>query len=115
MTTRNKGAFDLETYDYYAKQLIEKAHQIETAKRPAYTVGSVDVHANFKRTAELAGITPGQVLAVFMTKHYDAILSALARPELPQAEEIEGRFADLINYAKLGYTLLMAQKELQTK
>jgi hypothetical protein len=50
-----------------------------------------------------------------MTKHYDAILSALARPELPQAEEIEGRFADLINYAKLGYTLLMAQKELQTK
>src|SRR5690606_7796603 len=44
-------------------------------------------------------------------KHVDAVTSALCRPDLPQAEAILGRFADLINYAKLGYALIEERGE----
>lgn len=97
------------THDQYlaAKDtLLRTAEDIESSKRPAYTIGSEDVLANFKRVAERTGQTPGQVLATYMLKHVDAVTSALCRPDLPQAEAILGRFADLINYAKLGYALI---------
>lgn len=97
---------DTKTYDAISKQLIDEAHQIEAAKRPAYTIGSPDVLANFKRVADRTGATPGQVLATYMLKHVDAVTSALCQPGLPQAEAIIGRFADLINYCKLGYALI---------
>src|SRR5690606_26128816 len=97
------------THDQYlaAKDLLLRtAEDIESSKRPAYTIGSEDVLANFKRIAERTGQEPGQVLATYMLKHVDAVTSALCRPDLPQAEAILGRFADLINYAKLGYALI---------
>jgi len=97
------------THDQYlaAKDiLLRTAEDIESSKRPAYTIGSEDVLANFKRIAERTGQEPGQVLATYMLKHVDAVTSALCRPDLPQAEAILGRFADLINYAKLGYALI---------
>lgn len=97
------------THDQYlaAKDtLLRTAEDIESSKRPAYTIGSEDVLANFKRVAERTDQTPGQVLATYMLKHVDAVTSALCRPDLPQAEAILGRFADLINYAKLGYALI---------
>lgn len=102
------------THDQYlaAKDLLLRtAEDIESSKRPAYTIGSEDVLANFKRIAERTGQEPGQVLATYMLKHVDAVTSALCRPDLPQAEAILGRFADLINYAKLGYALVVERGE----
>src|SRR5690606_3530337 len=90
---------------------LRTAEDIESSKRPAYTIGSEDVLANFKRIAERTGQEPGQVLATYMLKHVDAVTSALCRPDLPQAEAILGRFADLINYAKLGYALIEERGE----
>ena len=100
---------NLKTYTDISTHLLEKAAAIETAKRPSYTIGSEDVLANFKRIAERTGQKPGQILATYMLKHIDSITAALCNPDIPQAEEIEGRFADGINYLKLGYALLREQ------
>lgn len=99
-----------ERYEEVSGHLEEVSKEIQKQKRPAYTVGNADVLHNFKSVAERVGITPGQVLAVYMLKHVDAVVSALAKPHLPQAEEITGRFADLINYSHLGYALVMDQE-----
>jgi hypothetical protein len=93
-------------YDAVAGDLMALAQSIEDSKRPGYTVGAEDVLANFKRTADRAGVDVGQAWAVFFLKHIDAILSIMTRPDLPQAEEPPGRFADAINYLRLGYALL---------
>jgi len=85
--------------------LFETATGIEHAKRAGYTMGSEDVLANFKRIAERAGLTAGQVWTVYFLKHVDAIAAAMSRPELAQAEPLEERFADCLNYLKLGFAL----------
>jgi hypothetical protein len=95
-----------DAYDLVAARLIAAAASIEASKRPGYTAGHEDVLHNFKTVAERIGITPGQVLAVYMLKHVDAIVSILAKPDLPVSEAAIGRFADLVNYCKLGYALV---------
>lgn len=97
---------DLVTFDRVSAELEAEAKGIQKAKRPAYTVGNPDVLHNFKSVAQRIGITPEQVLAVYMLKHVDAVVSILAKPHLPQAEAIIGRFADNINYLHLGYALV---------
>lgn len=96
----------MQDYDGIAASLLATAHAIETAKRPGYTIGSADVLANFKRVAERTGMTPLQVWAVYFLKHVDAITTGACKPELPQAEALEGRFADAVNYLKLGWGLI---------
>jgi hypothetical protein len=97
-------------YDDVACSLLADAHEIETSKRPAYTSGSADVLANFKSIAARTGATPGQVLTVYLLKHIDAITAALCMPDLPQAESVESRFADAVNYLKLGYALVVERE-----
>lgn len=87
------------------------AKRIADDKRPAYTIGSDDVLRNFKSVAERIGITPMQVWGVYFLKHIDA-LTALAKSEsIPQAEAIEGRFSDALNYLDLGYALHQEQRQ----
>jgi hypothetical protein len=93
-------------YDKHAQDLETYARKVTLDKRPAYTQGNVDVLWNFKNVGQRLGLKPGDVLLVYLEKHLDAIRSALTKPELPQAEEIKGRFADAINYLKLGYALI---------
>jgi hypothetical protein len=64
---------------------------------------------NFKRNAERLGLTPFQVLQVYMNKHFDSINSAIAaHPEMPScaSEPIAGRILDAINYLGLLQCLL---------
>lgn len=95
----------LEQFEYASRELSATALDIQVAKRPAYTGGNVDVLHNFKTVAARVGVTPQQVWAVYWLKHVDAILSAMARPDLPQAEAVIGRFADSRNYEDLGWAL----------
>lgn len=92
-------------YDRVAKALLEHAQNIERAKRPGYTVGSADVLHNFKAVAERVGLSPMQVWAVYFLKHIDALTAFAKDTSIPQAEPIESRFADAINYLKLGFAL----------
>jgi hypothetical protein len=94
-----------DDYTRISAMLLDTAAKIEAAKRPAYTTGNPDVLHNFKSVAARAGITPMQAWAVYFLKHIAAITALAKDPDLPQAEGIEGRFADAINYLKLGYAL----------
>jgi hypothetical protein len=98
-------------YDAVTNDLMALAKSIEDGKRPGYTIGNADVLANFKRTAERAGVNVGQCWAIFFLKHIDAIVSIMTRPELPQAEEPPGRFSDAINYLRLGFALLSEREQ----
>lgn len=97
-------------YDRIADDLMNTARGIETSKRPGYTAGSVDVLSNFKLVAQRAGITTEQAWAVYFLKHIDAITSIMTRPDLPVSEEPTGRFADAINYLRLGFAILSERK-----
>ena len=102
---------DLKRYEELSQGIISKANEIENKKRPAYIVGSPDVLANFKNVGKRLGITPSEALGVYFLKHIDAITSLLRDPGIPQAEEIEGRFADAINYLKLAWALVNEENE----
>lgn len=95
-----------QTYDSVTAALMQSARDIEHAKRPGYVLGNEDVLANFRRAAERAGVSPGQAWAVLFLKHVDAILAIMTRPDLPMAEAPLGRFADAVNYLRLGFALL---------
>ena len=104
-------------YDIVAQSLLDEAKRIETSKRPGYTIGDADVLANFKRVADrvrvqcpcgcghVFPIPAGAALCVYLLKHADAIVAILSQPTLPVSEAPLGRFADLVNYAKLGFAL----------
>ena len=94
-----------DQYDLVANELLTLARDITISKRPGYTVGSVDVLANFKTVAERIGITTEQAWLVYFLKHIDAITTIMAKPDLPVSEAPPGRFADAINYILLGYAI----------
>jgi hypothetical protein len=92
-------------YDRVAGELMQLARSIEDGKRPGYTIGSEDVLANFKRVAERVGVTTEQAWAIYFLKHIDAICSVMTAPNLPVSEAPPGRFADAVNYLRLGYAI----------
>jgi hypothetical protein len=96
------------------------ASNIANAKRPGYTQGNSDVLRNFKRVADAVpcecpncghgfNLNAGQVWAVYFLKHVDALVSGSARPNLAQAEPLEGRAADALNYVDLGFAIVEEQ------
>ena len=89
------------------KYILEKAQNIMDAKQPEYTNKSIDVLNNFKQTAKSIGIEPMQVWAVFFNKHIQAILTHSGNPNMKQAEPIDSRYADALNYLFLGFSLLI--------
>jgi LPS sulfotransferase NodH len=101
-------------YDKAKLELLELAEKIETAKRPGYTQNSVDVLENFKKAAEMTGVTPMQVWGAYFYKHTAALLSYAKDPTIPQAESLEGRFADALNYLKLGFYMIKEEEEENT-
>ena len=93
----------IETRNY----ILEKAQDIMDAKQPEYTNKSIDVLNNFKSTAKSIGIQPMEVWAVFFNKHIQAILSHSGDPNMHQAEPIDSRYADALNYLFLGFAMLV--------
>lgn len=98
----------VQVYDDVFTHLIAEAQAIVVAKRPSYTAESEDVLANFRRIANITGLTPGQVLTVYMMKHVLSVCSSLTKSTVADPEPILGRFADAVNYLALGYAMLNA-------
>lgn len=77
--------------------------------------GSADRLANFKRGAQLVGVTPLQCLFIYLSKHYDAVATYVrddaSGEARPRSESIEGRLDDLINYCILGKALIIENRE----
>src|SRR3954447_952617 len=72
--------------------------------------GDTDALSNFKRTAELTGLTPYQVWAVFVNKHWDAVNSFVRNGGQLESEPIEERLHDLIVYCFLMLGLIEEEK-----
>lgn len=89
------------------KSLDAFAKAIMDAKQPEYTNNNDDVLANFKTTSQVINksLEPQEVWAVFFFKHVQAILAHAHNPEMHQAEPLQSRYADAINYLYLGYAL----------
>lgn len=95
-----------EEYERTAIALLATAKRIADSKRPAYTVGSEDVLANFKRIGDRTGLSPLAVLDVYLLKHLDSI-TAYSNQSIDQSEPIHERFADAINYLLLKFALVV--------
>lgn len=100
---------DSITYDKVINKLESMGNEEIAKKRPAYTIGSDDVLANFKRNASMLGVNPLLVWAIYTTKHLDSIL-AYIKSGIQSNETIDGRFTDLYNYVKVGYALYIEEK-----
>jgi|TARA_R110000744_G_scaffold212334_1_gene331318 hypothetical protein len=100
-------------YDESVDELLTLAQEIEESKRPGYTQDSPDVLANFKKAAEMAGTTPMQAWSIYFYKHVAAIMTYAKDPDIQQGEALDGRFADAINYLKLGFHMFREEEEEQ--
>jgi len=100
-------------YDESVDELLTLAQEIEESKRPGYTQDSPDVLANFKKAAEMVGTTPMQAWSIYFYKHVAAIMTYAKNPNIQQGEALDGRFADAINYLKLGFHMLREEEEEQ--
>lgn len=99
-----------DEYQRYADLVLATAREIADSKRPAYTVGSPDVLANFKRIGERVNLSPLAVLDIYFLKHIDSI-TAFTNSDIPQDEPVLERFADAINYLLLKFALLMERED----
>ena len=91
-------------------ELQIKEKDINITKGKEYADGDEDALLNFKRTARDVGITPLQVLAVFMHKHFDSIMRYTKMGYSESEEPIAGRIADLRLYAALGLALIEEER-----
>jgi hypothetical protein len=94
-------------------QLIEGARQwqdkVLLEKGKDYTMENDDRLHNFKMIAEMIGITPFQVWAVYWLKHVFAIANYAKGGH--ESEPIEGRFGDNENYSYLGRGLAKEERQ----
>lgn len=95
---------DQQKFEALFDQTIDNIRHLLVVKGGEYA-GSSDRLANFKRGAELTGVTPMQCLFVYMSKHYDAVATFIrddaTGKSRPRSEPITGRVDDLINYCIL--------------
>jgi hypothetical protein len=76
---------------------MERLMHLTDTKGREYA-NSDDQLANFKRLSTQLGLTPEQVITVYMTKHLDSINSYVRNPEQDLSEPIDGRIDDAILY-----------------
>ena len=92
------------------KYILEKALNIMNAKQPEYTNKSIDVLQNFKQSAKGLNTTPMIAWGILFNKHIQAILTHAGDPNMHQAEPIDSRYADALNYLFLGFALLVEEQ-----
>ncbi len=97
--------------------LFETALALGESKNKSYS-DEADSLSNFKRNAELLGLTPYQVWSVYANKHIDSINNAVKNtPKLPvdPSESMEGRIIDVIVYLTILYCMLVEDGGISKK
>lgn len=97
----------LSEFQAKARELLDVAEQIRERKNPVYALDNEDsdYHQNFRFISDVVGITPLQVWAVYALKHVTSIMTYVKNSDVEQPEDLDGRFADLINYTLMGFSL----------
>ena len=104
----------LDTRREITETTFDQILMLSESKGAAYS-GSIDTLANFKRNADVCGITPFQTWLVYAAKHWDTIINSIKQnPSYPidKTEGLDGRINDLITYLILLKCLLV---ELDSK
>jgi hypothetical protein len=81
-----------------AEQIFAECLELRKVKGKDYSESNEDILINFKKAADKFGMTPYQILGVYMDKHYCAILNYIKNNGQSESEPIEGRINDAINY-----------------
>jgi hypothetical protein len=79
-------------------RVLAKCADTMILKGQDYTIGNADRLYNFKKVAELTGLSTRQVWSVYACKHLFAILNYVKTEGKSESEPIEGRIVDAINY-----------------
>lgn len=96
-------------FDKLFEDQVTECRAVMTTKGSDYT-DNLDRLSNFKVVGAMIGVDPKIVWAVYVSKHYLAIMNYCGRGKV-ESEAIEGRFTDLINYAHLGHALVVEEKQ----
>lgn len=100
---------DKTAYQKHRDAILGLANSIAESKQRLYTRGSLDVLANFKEGAEIAGISPFQSWLVFANKGWQSIcMSCTGFDEDPESET---RIPDMINFLILLHCLKQEEKD----
>jgi len=86
-----------DDFDKFQNKLFSECFDIAQTKGKEYANGA-DRMGNFNRLSERLGISPEQVLYVYLTKHLDAIESYVKTGKVMSEEGIRGRITDAITY-----------------
>ena len=92
-------------FQQLSKALDFMCKDIMKSKGPEYTQEDRDILANFKNTASRLNTTEMKVWGAYFDKQISSIYAHLNNANLKEAESIESRFADIINYCHLGLAL----------
>lgn len=95
----------LEEFREKKDELIRKAAEIRDAKNPEYSVADEDFHASFRKLAKDLDITEDGACYLLWKKHLLAIASSTEENGVDASEDMEGRFADALNYLFFQYSL----------
>lgn len=93
----------------YLEQELMKLVEVNRKASIEYTI-SDDAFDNFKRLGQLLDIPPEKVLAVYMVKHFDAIIK-YCKGNKSLREPIEGRIEDAQLYLGLLKGMIKEKKE----
>jgi hypothetical protein len=94
-------------YKKWRDNFIVQTLGLSDKKRIEYCNGNqdVDVHTNFKVIGEKLGLTPMQVLSVYLNKHIESLSSFFKTGTTYSDETIESRVMDIINYLLLAMSM----------
>lgn len=90
--------------EVYFEEILKEAKELRIKKGSDYS-GVEDSNRNFKEAAKRLGITPEQVLSVYLDKHLDAIHTFI-KDGVVKSEPIVGRVQDAINYLLIFLSLV---------
>ena len=113
--------FKLGNYDDPYENVNRKSHEVNKAidkmandimgdKGPEYTLMDDDVLNNFKSTANRLNTSALKVWATYFDKQVNSVFAHVNHANVKKAESIDSRFADIINYAKLGLALFKEER-----
>ena len=92
-------------FSFLQSSIQSKRWEVLKAKWKDYSWVTDDVFGNFKEVAAELGITPMQVLWVYMNKHFKALNKYIRNPNAIISEPIEWRIIDAMNYLDFMYGL----------
>jgi hypothetical protein len=102
----------VKDYRHLREELIKHAFEVSNVKGADYTQKSDDALKNFKGAGRDLGLSPYQILGVYMKKHQDAINSFIKNEGQLESEPIKERIIDNINYLCLLWGLICEEQEL---